>query len=161
MSVKVYVERNAMRDWLRILSREGRIVLMLFPYDGHNPPGVRRATAGLITCDSTWLDWSMDIPLSEGDPSEKFEEIRRIVRRDNEKRVEAPTGLIGVRTEGDARHLDSAYKSGCRAFLTTDKGDILNHAPELEPLLGLRLFHPDQDRDQFIAFVESEFAINA
>jgi len=153
VSVKVYVERNAMRDWLRTLSREGKVVLMLFPYDGHNPSGVRRATAGLITCDSTWLDCSMDIPIGEGDPSEKFEEIRRVVRRDNEKRVEAPTGLIGLRTEGDARHLDSAYKSGCRAFLTTDKGDILNHAPELERLLGLRLFHPDQDRDKFIAFV--------
>jgi len=95
----------------------------------------------------------MTIPFSDMEGSEKFEQIRRIIRRSNEKKIEAPAGLIGQRTEGDARHLDSAYKSGCRAFFTTDIQDILNHAAELEVLLGLRVFHPDDDRDRFLTFL--------
>jgi len=76
--------------------------------------------------------------------SAKFERVRQIVRRKKENVRDVPAGLIGEQTEGDARHLDSAYKSGCRAFFTQDGRDILDHAAELEPLLGLRLFHPDE-----------------
>jgi hypothetical protein len=155
MTVKVYVERHAMRGWLRKLRREAKIVLVLFPYDGHNPSGVEVATPSVVTADSTWLTFDMTIPLSDMDGSEKFEQIRRIIWRANEKKIEAPAGLIGQKTEGDARHLDSAYKSGCRAFFTTDKQDILGHAAELEPLLGFRLFHPDEDRDRFMEFLKA------
>ncbi len=58
-------------------------------------------------------------------------------------------------TEGDARHLDSAYKSGCRAFLTTDKRSILRHGAQLKALLGFQLFHPDEDRAAFLIFVNA------
>jgi len=152
--VKVYVERNAMRPWLTELSRQGKIVLMLFPYDGHTPSGVQLATPSVVTADSTWLSWDMTIPLSEMEGSEKFEQIRQIIRREKENVRKAPAGLIGEQTEGDARHLDSAYKSGCRAFFTQDRRDILDHAAELERLLGLRLFHPDEDRGRFIALIQ-------
>ena len=154
MDFRVYVERNAMRPWLTDLKRQGEIVLVLFPYDGHNPGGVQLATPSVVTCDSTWVTWDMTIPISDMDASEKLEPIRKIIRRDNEKRIVAPAGLIGDETEGDARHLDSAYKSGCRAFFTTDKTDILRHAAELEALLGFQLFHPDEDQDRFMAFIE-------
>jgi len=61
--VKVYVERNAMRPWLTELSRQGKIVLVSFPYDGHNPSGVEIATPSVVTADSTWLTWDMDDPV--------------------------------------------------------------------------------------------------
>jgi len=157
MPITVYCERNAMRPWLRDLEREGKIVRVLFPYDGDNPRGVQRATPSLVTTDSTWVRTSMSIPISDMEGSEKFEQIRKIIRRANEKTFDASTGFIGLETEGDARHLDSAYKSGCRAFLTTDKQDILAHAAELEPLLGLRLFHPDDDQQRCREFVEEAF----
>ena len=130
-------------------------MLVQFPYDGHNRRVRQRATPSVVTADSTYVTWDMMVSLSDTVESEKFEDIRRIIRRENEKRIMAPAGLIGEETEGDARHLDSAYKSGCRAFLTTDKQDILRHAAELEPLLGLRLFHPDEDRDRFMAFINA------
>jgi hypothetical protein len=149
MPVRVYCERNAMRPWLRDLEREGRIVRVLFPYDGNNPRDIQLATPSVVTCDSTWIIADMAIRIGDMEASEKLEQIRMIIRRANEKRIAAPAGLIGEKTEGDARHLDSAYKSGCRAFFTTDKRDILTHATELEPLLGLRLFHPDDDQQQF------------
>jgi hypothetical protein len=153
MPITVYCERNALRPWLKALERDGQIVRVLFPYDGHNPDGIRLATPSVVTTDSTWVTTDMTIPIGEMMESEKLDEIRRIIRRPSEKVIAAPAGLIGKDTEGDARHLDSAYKSRCHAFITTDKGDILSHADELEPLLGLRLFHPDNDRERFLAFV--------
>ncbi len=153
-AVRVYVERNAMRPWLTELSRQGRIVLVLFPYDGHNPSGVRLATPSVVTADSTWLTWDMTIRVSDMEGSEKFERVRQIVRREKENVRDVPAGLIGEQTEGDARHLDSAYKSGCRAFFTQDRRDILDHAAALEDLLALRLFHPDEE-ERFMAFLAS------
>ena len=155
MLIKVYCERNAWRDWMAELQRQGTISLVQFPYDGHNRRVRRLAIPSVVTADSTYVTCDMTIPISDMVGSEKFEDIRRIIRRENEKRVMAPAGLIGEETEGDARHLDSAYRSGCRAFLTTDKRDILAHAAELEPLLGFRLFHSDEDHDRFVAFINA------
>ena len=152
--MKVYAERNAMKPWLNKLSREGRITLMLFPYDGLNPPGVEMAPPSVVTADSTWLTCDMTIPLSDMEGSDKFEQIRQIIRRAKENIRKVPAGLIGEQTEGDARHLDSAYKSGCRAFFTKDRRDILVHSTELEELLGLRCFHPD-DEERFMTFLAS------
>ena len=44
MDFRVYAERNAMRAWLTDLRRRRKIVLVLFPYDGHTPSGVQFAT---------------------------------------------------------------------------------------------------------------------
>jgi len=153
--LKVYVERNAMRGWLTDLRRQGKIALVLFPYDGRTPAGVQLATPSVVTADSTWLTADMTIPISDMVESTKLEQIRKIIRRENEKKIMAPAGPIGEETEGDARHLDSAYKSACHAFLTTDKQDILQHAAELESVLGFRLFHPDEDHDRFLAFINA------
>jgi hypothetical protein len=144
-----------MRPWLTELRRRGRIVLVLFPYDGHNPGGVQIATPSVVTADSTWLTADMTIPFSDMEGSEKFEQIRQIIRREKENLRKAPAGLIGDQTEGDARHLDSAYKSGCRAFFTKDRRDILDHAAELEELLGLRCFHPDEE-ERFMTFLSGD-----
>jgi hypothetical protein len=119
-------------------------VCVLFPYDdAKQPRGVQLATPSVVTCDSTSVTWDMAIRISDTAPSEKLEQIRTIIRRENERLIMVPAGLVGGETEGDARHLDSAYKSGCVGFITTDKQDILTHAAELESLLGLRLFHAD------------------
>ena len=154
MPIKVYCERNSVRPWLKRLQRDGKIALVMFPYDekGQNPSGVQLATPSVVTCDSDVVTWDM-LFNSNAVASEKLDDIRRIIRLPNEKVVEAPAGIIGMETEADARHLDSAYKSGCHAFITTDKRDVLDHAELLEPLLGLRLFHPD-DEVGFRAFLD-------
>ncbi|HSI43752.1 MAG TPA: hypothetical protein VK949_05370 [Methylotenera sp.] len=40
----------------------------------------------------------------------------------------------------DILHLDSAYKSGCKIFLTNNKDDIWSYKIKLEELLALRIF---------------------
>ncbi len=72
--------------------------------------------------------------------SVKHTEIERIVGRDNRR---------------DVLHIDSAYKSCCACFFTRDRSDIIANRTELETLLGLRFFHPDDDWDRFLDFLNS------
>ena len=58
--------------------------------------------------------------------SDKYREIVEVV------------GLANKRV--DILHLDSAYKSRCKIFLTNDKDDIWSHKLKLEELLALRIF---------------------
>src|SRR2546426_10606725 len=90
MGYKIYVERNALRLWIWDLKRQGKIQLVLFPYDGRNPAGVQLATPSVVTCDSTWVTWDMTIPISDMVGSDKFEQIRQILRLENEKKIMAP-----------------------------------------------------------------------
>jgi hypothetical protein len=72
--------------------------------------------------------------------SDKHGEIERIVGRSNRR---------------DVLHIDSAYRSGCICFFTRDRGDILAKRTELESLLEIRFFHPDDDWDRFLEFLNS------
>ena len=60
--------------------------------------------------------------------------------------------IIGRENRRDALHVDSAYKSGCRAFVTQDR-DILDRARELGALLGIRFLHPDCAHDQLVGLL--------
>lgn len=50
--------------------------------------------------------------------------------------------IVGNANRRDALHVDSAYKSGCRAFVTRDS-DILAHRIELRSLLSIEFLHAD------------------
>lgn len=64
--------------------------------------------------------------------------------------------IVGGHNEFDVRHIDSAYKTGCKYFFTRDKGDILRHRTKLNELLGIRFFHPDDDFADFLAMLNSK-----
>ncbi len=61
--------------------------------------------------------------------------------------------IIGPSNRRDALHVDSAHKSECRAFVTTDS-DILIHRKRLESLLGVRFFHSERDAEALSKFIE-------
>ncbi len=63
--------------------------------------------------------------------------------------------IVGSANRRDALHIDSAFKSGCRVFVTRDT-DILVHSQHLERLLFIRFFHPDEDREALLQFIHSE-----
>lgn len=139
--MKVYCEHGALTARLRALQREGRIELVHFPYD----PGAttKHISPSAVPSDAQWRDlnvkgWSGLAHTTWNDfkGSERLPEIRKI---------------IGGRR--DALHVDSAYKTGCRAFVTVD-GDILNHRQQLEALLGVRVFHPERDAEALRRFIE-------
>jgi hypothetical protein len=139
MALKVYCERGAYRKELRVFEESGAIQLVHFPYEGHNQRVRSQATPSKVTADCTYLTCDSSLPIGSMQESEKFQDI---------------LGLLGREHEFDARHLDSAYKSGCACFLTPDKKDIAKRSAELEGLLGLKVFHSDDGWNDFVAYVE-------
>ena len=147
--MKVYVEDGALREDLWKLQREGLIELLTFPYECRTgrPRARRRGRhrrpakpSGVFWNELTHVTWDeLQWPWEEFAPSCRFAGIAEIVGPDNRR---------------DALHLDSAYKSGCKAFLSRDREHIVRNRAELEALLGLRVFHPDDDWGAFVEFVQ-------
>ena len=135
----VYCEDGAVTKALRALQREGTITLVAFPYENRNRRIKERAQPSRITMDAKFITWADTAIRFSDRESDMFERIQSIVGRGNEI---------------DVRHIDSAYKTGCRCFFTRDKGDILRVRAELEALLGIRFFHPDADLDAFKHWLE-------
>ena len=141
--MKVYCEDGAVTKALLALQREGKITLMSFPYENRNRRIKERAKSSRITMDAKFITWADTEIRFSGCESEMWERIRSIVGQDNEL---------------DVRHIDSAYKTGCRCFFTRDKSDILRRRVELEALLGIRFFHPDDDFATFERWLEQRDA---
>jgi hypothetical protein len=140
-AMRVYCEAGALHSRLTSLQREGRVTLVGFPYD---PDSHTRKIKELASPSEAQIG-DLDLPLGEMNftfgemvKSEKHSEIERIVGRNNRR---------------DILQIDSAYKSHCACFFTRDKSDILAHRTELEALIGLRFFHPDDDWDRFLTFL--------
>jgi len=140
MAIKIYCEHGAFREELFRFQQHGYIELVNFPYEmrirkKHNmgrPSDVKIADMGNVyLADANWQ-------LCDMEGSDKLNHIRHI---------------LGPRTRRDALHVDSAYKSGCAAFLSRDRKHILSKARELKQLLGIIFFHPDDDWNEFQAFI--------
>ncbi len=133
--LKAYCEHGALTADLRAMQREGLVELVRFPYDPNAPS--RRIKNSAVPSEAQWRDlnltWAED-KYTWGDHrgSQHLPAIRQI---------------LGGGKRRDALHVDSAFKSGCRAFITRDH-DILAHRQSLESLLGIRFFHPDKDREE-------------
>lgn len=141
--LKVYCEHGALSKKLLALRREGRIELVHFPYD---PEGTTKFISPTATVsEAQWRDFNIggwnDLAevgsWADIKGSEHLPQIRRI---------------IGASHRRDCLHVDSAFKSGCRAFVTADR-DILNQRGPLEALLGIRFFHPVQDAEALCEFI--------
>lgn len=139
--MKIYCEHGALTPQIRKLGRSGRTKVVHFPYD---PDSRSRHISSMARPSNARIrDLNLpikDLPGAIADYSGSchFDEILSVLGREHRR---------------DALHVDSAFKSGCSAFITQDS-DILKHRARLEGLLGIRFFHPDadlSDLDQFIA----------
>jgi len=108
--MKVYCEHGALTKWLRVLQREGFVELVHFPYDAdsHNS----RTTTASIPSEAQLQDLNLTIQELPGAlegyrASEHLPEILQI---------------LGAQNRRDALHVDTAFKNGCSAFVTHDKG---------------------------------------
>ncbi len=141
--VKVYCEHSALSSDLRAMQREGLIELVHFPYDRDSSSRHLKTLA--VPSAALWTDlnltWAEDkYAWSDHSGSRHLREIREV---------------LGPLNRRDALHIDSAYKTGCRAFVTRDR-EILNQRKRLEDLLGIRFFHPDENTEDLRRFVQSE-----
>ena len=139
--MKIYCEPGALTSELKALQRRGIIELIHFPYD----PDLRtkHISPSGIPSEAQWRDMNLswdelgDVTWNGARGSVVHPEIQRIVGSANRR---------------DILHLDSAYKSGCRALLTADR-DILDHQAELESLLGIRIFNPQSEAVALMDFI--------
>jgi predicted nucleic acid-binding protein len=137
--MKVYCEHHALRQWLKDLQKESRIILVLFPYDQRAKRIKEVATPSEATWEELNIPWNkLDFSWEEFSPSSRYSEICNII------------GEANIR---DAKHVDSAFKSKCQCIFTCDR-DILSHSQELEKLLNIKFFHPDNHKEEFMAFLK-------
>jgi len=130
--MKVYCENGALTPGLKALQKSGAITLINFP---HDPNSWSRAISP--TAKPSALQYR-DIVLPTKVPFNcTYDELG--VGSDMYPRILA---IVGPENRRDALHVDSAYKSGCRAFVTTDS-DILTHRTELESLLSIAFLQAD------------------
>lgn len=61
--------------------------------------------------------------------------------------------IIGEENIRDSKHVDSAFKSGCKCMFTCDS-DIHSHSEELGKLLNIKFFHTDNNKEEFMAFLK-------
>jgi hypothetical protein len=130
--MKVYCENGALTPGLRALQKSGVITLINFP---HDPNTWSRAISP--SAKPSALQYR-DIVLPTKVPFNcTYDELG--VGSEMYPRILA---IVGPANRRDALHVDSAYQSGCRAFVTTDN-DILAHRAELESLLSIAILQAD------------------
>ena len=139
--IKIYCEHSALTPAIRVLQRAGQILLIYFPYDPHSRTPYISPTA--LPSAAQYRDMNLkygELQCRYGDfrGSSMFPKILEIV---------------GPQNRRDALHVDSAYKSECRAIVTRDS-DILKNREHLETLLGLRVINPDTDHDTLLKLLD-------
>lgn len=140
--LKIYCEHGAVTQRLRERQRAGEIKLVHFPYDPNSRS--RHLAESTVPSAAQWRDMNVtwdeaDFAWDDCEGSEHFQSICKI---------------IGPANRRDILHVDSAFKSGCRCFVTADQ-DILAKRGDLERLLGVRFFHPKRDQAELDEFIST------
>ena len=137
--MKIYCETNAMSADIRKMVRHADARLMHFPYD----PNSRSRHVEIIATPSKAQVRDLNLPMK--DLPGTFGDYSGSVHFD------AILATLGLQNRRDALHVDSAFKSGCVAFITKDS-DILNCKAQLERFLDIRFFHPETDLEALQSF---------
>lgn len=103
-----------------------------FPYDSPHRPKkplllAKPSEAQWIDCHPSWMEFS-GITWADFIGSALHPQIEAIIGS-------------GPESRRDVLHFDSAYKTECTIFLTSDKGDIWSKRDVLESLTGIKIFH--------------------
>lgn len=136
--MRVYIDTGGWLKELRPLKEAGIITLLHFPYEQR----LKRMNGIAPASDLRWND-----SVATWNDIGTWESTRKSLLFDM---IES---IVGKQNRADVQHLDSAAKGNCKAFLTSDKGDIWKHRDQLEPLLGIRIFHSATELPQFLEFV--------
>ena len=125
--VKIYCDSGA--DISKIRSIE-HCELYQFPYDSPYRPKkplllAKPSAAQWRDCHAAWMEFS-EITWADFCGSNLHSQMEAIISSENRR---------------DVLHFDSAYKTACKLFLTSDKGDIWSKRDALESLTGIKIFH--------------------
>lgn len=126
MSLIVYCDTGGYRKELKKYGKN--ITLVMFEYENTN----KNISNDCLPASNLTYDDLENSPATVGDltfdsfdSSDKIKQIEQIVGKENQK---------------DVFHLDSAFKSNCDIFLTSDNDDIYSNKEDLEKLLSFKIF---------------------
>jgi hypothetical protein len=145
MTCRIYCEHGALTSELRELQRLGRIELVHFRYDPDSASGKIAPTA--TPSAAQWRD----LNVSWGELKDMGTTWADFTGSQHLNKI---LEILGASNRRDALHVDSAFKDGCLAFVTGDKG-ILKHRECLEELLGLRFFDPISEVAALREFIDA------
>jgi hypothetical protein len=129
---KLYCERNAYPEYIKSLHKEEKIDIVHFHIEEKFKAAKRATPSGALWRKEIY-PWKEDSYPWQHNCSEKYKAIFEIVKKID-----------------DSLHLDSAYKSQCKYFLTRDDSDIIRNKNELEKILGLKIFDPIEEKESFL-----------
>jgi hypothetical protein len=148
--MRVYCDTGAYVKGLAELERKGVISVHQFKYENRS----RRITKGAVPSDLRYgdlINYTYDeLGTTEVLSSLTYDQLGGINSRFVEIR-----DIIGSQNRTDAQHFDSAHMTGCKVFLTSDKGDIWSKKEALYVLTGIRVFHMPSEWEAFASHVQS------
>lgn len=144
--IKVYCDTGGYHKKLKELEREGLISVHQFKYENRN----NRIQSEVIPSDLRYGD---TINYTYGEFSKAIKTYGDMGRKSG--KLEAILDILGRDKKPDAKHLDSAYLSACKVFLTGDK-DFELRRDELEELLGISIFITNIEWEAFEKLIRSK-----
>jgi hypothetical protein len=132
-TIKIYWDTGANIKFLK--EHYGCCDFLQYPYDSSDRPKNKKMSLARPSnlpwkyAHSTWEESTFTWDECVG--SELYSQITNVVGKSNER---------------DILHIDSAYKSGCHIFLTSDKGDIWSKRADLEKICNLKIFHSNDPK---------------
>lgn len=127
--IRIYCDSGA--DISKLKSIASQLELFQFPYDSPHRPRkplslAQPSAAQWNDCHAAWEEFS-EITWNDFKGSSLHPQIETIIG-------------TGPENRRDVLHFDSAYKTKCTVFLTSDKGDIWSKRTALESLTGIKTF---------------------
>lgn len=135
----VYCDTGAYRAELRDYEREGVLTVHQFKYENRN----RHIRHGAVPSKPTWEEMNY-----------RWDEPRNVTWADLDRqspKFHELIAIVGPENSRDAKHLDSAYATGCTVFLTSDKTDIWSKREQIQRATGMTVMHVQSD---WLAFVQ-------
>ena len=118
MKFRVYCDTGGCNKELRSLEKNGDIEIFYYPYENKNKFIKQRSPPSRMTWGDMIDPWNENFyPWKAYSGSKKFIGLTRILSLNNNRK--------------DILHLDSAYKSECHFFVTSDKVHIYSKRNEL------------------------------
>jgi len=107
--VKIYCESGALVERVKKLGRTGNVKLLHFPYDS----GSHSAKFSGLAAPSYAQIQDLNLPISDLPDT--------LASYSGSCHLDEILSILGSDNRRDALHVDSAFKTGCAAFVTPDK----------------------------------------
>ncbi len=139
--IQIYCDSGATSSKLKYL--EADCEFYQFPYDSPDRPKkpfllAKPSAAQWRDCNPAWFEFT-EVTFNDFQGSTIYTKIKSIVG-------------VGPENRRDVLHFDSAFKTGCSVFLTTDKRDLWSKRDALESLAGIKTFWTPFEIPQVIEY---------